>query len=483
MVVEAPKKPKIPEGGPNKPSPVSSIAKIGSLKRFPDKDYALDLLHQLAIAVAPIIHEYKFKVGTLCEMYPKNPSLLGLNVNKGQKILIRLRLPFNDRLYYPMGDLIGTFLHELTHNVHGPHDAKFYALLDELKAKYESGPVSNDYVCEENRLGLGYRPNSTLKSMREKRLEALSKGTYRAEARRLGGAKVLPQDLRKVMLLAAERRLKDLKWCALGNLGDEDLGMTEVEQIPQASKDDATLTKASSTASKSSAAQSDTPSLKLKEYKEVIDLTLDEADDSGVEVVVVDACELNVDPSKLWASALQLAGNKDIHYKTSNPPGKTFIGEDCQYPRRKLVADLNFEQIIEKGHESETTVEKRRKDSLKKDGDHKRLASHSMAGSLQQLVKPIGDTAGQGTGNKPIVGNGRISDGGSHSLEKSGQKGAKNTPKKKRAPKSIEDSPKAEGLPKKPKDAQQVKRKPAKKAKPAAPRKEVRAVLFSELLH
>lgn len=229
---------------------MANIAKIASLKRYPDREAALDILHDVAKAVAPIIHHYNFKVGTLCEMYPKSQNLLGLNVNRGLKILIRLRMPFNDRSFLPMSELIGTFLHELTHNVHGPHDAKFYKLLDELRQKYESGflgSMSSTYICEENRLGAVRGRQLMLE--RQKRINAVSKPTYKAERRKLGGSKAPPTDLRSVMFEAAQRRLQDSKWCG-GEINQADIDSLTDEGTERNEK--------------------------LKEVKEVIDLTEDE---------------------------------------------------------------------------------------------------------------------------------------------------------------------------------------------------------------
>lgn len=350
---------------PNRKSPVANITNISSLKRFPDKDYALDLLHQLAVAVAPIINHYNFKVGMLCEMSPKSPNLLGLNVNKGQKILIRLRTPHNEKLFFPMSDLIGTFLHELTHNVHGPHDNKFYALLDELRNKYETGAFSSgSYVCEENKLGGAYVPPWLLSvTVRQKRLDAVSKVKYKSESRRLGGPlNVLrPKDLKAAMADAAERRLKDSKWCG-GEVNEEELGLAGQD--------------------------SDTPAEKLKEYKEVIDLTNEGADIEPVtepEVIVIDACETK---SRSSSPALSLSVSdtsfevkfsptkspfpfngalpfRRVLFSLSPPslsPGKLFIGENGIYPRLKLVADIDFGRIIEWTEVSEERV----KDTKKK---------------------------------------------------------------------------------------------------------------------
>lgn len=223
MVIEGKGKPPKSAGAPNpnRPSPVSRIGKIASLKKFPDRAQALDLLHDLARMVAPIINDRKYNVGILSEMDPKNPNLLGLNVNHGQKILIRLRQPYNSKTFLPMSDLIGTFLHELCHNVHGPHNAAFYALLDSLKTQYETASYISQYFAEENKLGSGIRSGWVgVQRMREQRLKKLGGGTYKGESRRLGGLAVPIGDRRAAMLEAAERRRKDSQWCSEAAAGD-----------------------------------------------------------------------------------------------------------------------------------------------------------------------------------------------------------------------------------------------------------------------
>ena len=37
-------------------------------------------------------------------------------------------------VFLPYESVLGTMLHELCHNVYGPHDAKFYKLLDTITA-------------------------------------------------------------------------------------------------------------------------------------------------------------------------------------------------------------------------------------------------------------------------------------------------------------------------------------------------------------
>lgn len=225
-------------------SPTKYIDHIGSLTRFPDKLEARMLLQQVAKLVAPIMHENSFKVGTLCEMYPKNGNLLGLNVNRGQKILLRLRYASNLMLFLPLGDILGTMLHELTHNVHGAHDVQFYNFLDKLRARLEllQAQALTSYICEEQKLGT-IRGSATA-TVRSKRLAAL-KPTFKTERRRLGGSggnigntsgAVDASQLRQLRLQAAERRLQDSKWC--GKSTDAEPDISEVEIVDLTNEDE-----------------------------------------------------------------------------------------------------------------------------------------------------------------------------------------------------------------------------------------------------
>jgi hypothetical protein len=107
------------------------------------------LLQKLATdpGVIDIMKSRGFKVGILTEMSPveaqermanrgtPNMDLLGYNQNSGEMIVLRLR---TDSLkgFRPYHDLINTLIHELTHNVWGPHDNNFWRLYGELKAQY-----------------------------------------------------------------------------------------------------------------------------------------------------------------------------------------------------------------------------------------------------------------------------------------------------------------------------------------------------------
>lgn len=412
----------------DKPSPTANISKIGSLKRFSDQDYANSLLHQVAKLVAPILHMNNFKVGTLCEMYPKNPNLLGLNVNRGQKILIRLRYHSNDKLFYPLGDIIGTMLHELTHNLYGPHDAKFYKFLDGLKKDFENiqyGTLAkSNYVCEEQTLGGAYNPRGGYISVREKRIAALSAHKFKSESRKLGTSAAsnrmnkakMPSDpaaLRKLILEATERRLKDSKWCPTAEVdtkdiepANDDLDIVIVDEEENGEQEESNL-KLHQTSNKKSLLDK-----KDAEFKEVIDLTNEEYEGKLIgddEIIVIEGCEKeisqegtssimqpttttdspladtdnirqaengvnkNIVTSQMQAPSLLPPLDEDtqrgftvnnaqeteteteidepVQYSSSPSYGRTFIyeGNSDKYPRRKLVADLDFDQILKKG--------------------------------------------------------------------------------------------------------------------------------------
>lgn len=200
-----------PKKTPELPSPTPNITKIASLTKQPASDKALELLHEVATLVSPIMHHYNFKVNLLCEMYPRNQGLLGLNVNRGQKICLRLRSPTDSKWFLERDEIVGTMLHELTHNWHGPHDAKFYKVLDELKDKYYEFQVTQSMKNSSYPNNFSASGAKVLKPMSTKKYT--TKVSKLGTGKKLGGsAERLP--LRSLMLLAAERRLKDSKTCS-----------------------------------------------------------------------------------------------------------------------------------------------------------------------------------------------------------------------------------------------------------------------------
>ncbi|CAM9730353.1 unnamed protein product, partial [Ectocarpus sp. 13 AM-2016] len=113
-------------------SDMLGVWEIKEVKGRPRQAEARELLQKLADQVKPICVAHKWKVVLLLEFIPNNPGLLGLNVNRGQKICIRLRPPSDEGSFYPYEFILGTMLHELVHNQIGPHSANFYRMLDQL---------------------------------------------------------------------------------------------------------------------------------------------------------------------------------------------------------------------------------------------------------------------------------------------------------------------------------------------------------------
>lgn len=107
------------------------------------------LLRKLAEdpGIISIMKEHRFKVGLLTEMSPQEAKermmnegkgdmdLLGYNQNYGEKIVLKLRTD-NVQGFRAYHCLVNTLVHELTHNIFGPHDDKFWNLFGQLKSEY-----------------------------------------------------------------------------------------------------------------------------------------------------------------------------------------------------------------------------------------------------------------------------------------------------------------------------------------------------------
>ncbi|MBA0752136.1 hypothetical protein Gogos_001003 [Gossypium gossypioides] len=104
------------------------VWEIKALKRKPGEEEAKIILEKIAKQVQPIMRKHKWRIDS-----PNNPALLGLNVGAGIHVKLRLRRPNRDWDFYPFDQVLDTMLHELCHNAHGPHNASFYKLWDELR--------------------------------------------------------------------------------------------------------------------------------------------------------------------------------------------------------------------------------------------------------------------------------------------------------------------------------------------------------------
>ena len=148
-------------------------------------------------------------------------------MNRGQKICLRLRYPGDKNQFLPLEQVVDTMLHELSHNVHGPHDAKFHALWDQLRKEYE-GLVAKGYTGEgflSDGHMLGGRRVPRDEARRIARAAAEKRRTlYSGSGQKLGGAPVRADtDIRKVIVDAIERRNTVLKGCGSDKKSDEEI--------------------------------------------------------------------------------------------------------------------------------------------------------------------------------------------------------------------------------------------------------------------
>ncbi|XP_050369957.1 uncharacterized protein LOC126788046 [Argentina anserina] len=204
---------------------LNKVWETRALKRKDRQDEATKMLDRIAKQVQPIMRNHKWRVKLLSEMCPTNPRLLGLNVNRGVHVKLRLRRPNRDLDFYPFDQVLDTMLHELCHNVHGPHDAKFYKLWDELRKECEElmakgvTGTAEGFDLPGKRLG-SVMCQPPLSSLRKTALAAAEKRAVLGSLmpsgpRRLGGDSSMMAALSPVQAaaMAAERRLQDDIWC------------------------------------------------------------------------------------------------------------------------------------------------------------------------------------------------------------------------------------------------------------------------------
>uniref|UniRef100_A0A7C9F9J7 WLM domain-containing protein n=1 Tax=Opuntia streptacantha TaxID=393608 RepID=A0A7C9F9J7_OPUST len=207
------------------------VWEIRALKRRPRHDEAKQILERIAKQVQPIMRRHNWRVKVLSEMCPKRRQLLGLNVGAGIEVKLRLRRPDRELEFLPFDQVLDTMLHELCHNAHGPHNASFYQLWDQLRKECEElmsmgiRGTGEGFDLPGKRLGGVSRP-PPLSSLRKTALAA-AENRQRLNTllpsgpRRLGGDKNIMSALSPVQAaaMAAERRLQDEIWCASASRG------------------------------------------------------------------------------------------------------------------------------------------------------------------------------------------------------------------------------------------------------------------------
>ncbi|EJF67222.1 WLM-domain-containing protein [Dichomitus squalens LYAD-421 SS1] len=296
----------------------------------PNADQALDLLQRIASLVKPIMRKHAWVLPVLSEFFPEDPNLL--DINGGEKILVRLRLPHAPDTFLPEDSVVGTMLHEvspspvsvppsaflgtkrplqhpltrirgtqLTHNVHGPHDAAFYKFLAGLEDEYDalrrSGWSGEGFHAAGRRVGANVSHNLPPHLARARAAQAAEKrrqlSVVLGSAGRLGGGPRRPnKSPRELAAEAAERRARDELTCAStsGAVAQTDLA----EKAAGASVRD-----------------------------EVIDLTGDSSSDSEPELLIIEeeapSPQRSTSPASLAASASISASSSALSLKSAPP--------------------------------------------------------------------------------------------------------------------------------------------------------------------
>ncbi|QRV88709.1 WLM domain protein [Ceratobasidium sp. AG-Ba] len=121
------------------------------LSYLPNPIQAQSILNKLANdpAILHVMRLHKFTVGLLTELAPhEHPNLLGLNVNGGQSILLRIRTDSYDG-FRSYGEVRRVLCHELTHNVYGGHGDDFKTLNSRLNrevAEFEQAAKAGSHT-------------------------------------------------------------------------------------------------------------------------------------------------------------------------------------------------------------------------------------------------------------------------------------------------------------------------------------------------
>lgn len=116
------------------------FGRIETLPMLPEQKKAKEILNSLANdpGVLACMAKHEWNVGCLAELYPEGKvgesevCVMGLNENKGARILLRLR---TDDLqgFRKILSIRKVLFHELAHNVHSDHDGDFFQLMRQVE--------------------------------------------------------------------------------------------------------------------------------------------------------------------------------------------------------------------------------------------------------------------------------------------------------------------------------------------------------------
>ncbi|RFU77885.1 ubiquitin metalloprotease fusion [Trichoderma arundinaceum] len=125
-----------------------TFMQVRPLGGLPHPERSLKLLMRLKEdpGIKAAMKKHKFTVALLTEMEPLahtetthegTSRILGLNRNQGEVIELRLRTDAHDG-YRDYKTIRKTLCHELTHNVHGPHDRQFWDLCHQIEREVDA---------------------------------------------------------------------------------------------------------------------------------------------------------------------------------------------------------------------------------------------------------------------------------------------------------------------------------------------------------
>ncbi|KAH7905741.1 WLM domain-containing protein [Hygrophoropsis aurantiaca] len=209
------------------------------LKDRPKAERALPMLQRIASLLKPVMRKHGWILPVLSEFFPDSAELV--DVNGGEKILLRLRPAWAPDTFYEEDQVVRVMLHELTHNVHGPHDEKFYKFLAGLEEEYDvlqrSGYAGEGFFSKGQRLGVNVSHDLPPHLARAKALEAAEKRRKTAVmlngGGRLGGRAGSTRNMspRELAAQAAERRRRDEISCGSGATAEREASKAIKESV------------------------------------------------------------------------------------------------------------------------------------------------------------------------------------------------------------------------------------------------------------
>ncbi|KAF2435777.1 WLM-domain-containing protein [Tothia fuscella] len=180
---------------------------------MPNSEKALHTLRKIASCVKPIMRKRGWRVGELKEFYPiEEKNLLGVNQNHGAAISLRLRQPYDKTVFLDFDRVLDTMLHELVHNVIGPHDESFQRLWDELREEWQTlkgkGFTGEGFLGKGNTIGGKRVPQEELRRRARVAAQERLKENQKSHPGHIlgGGASRKPRDVRSAAAEAAARR-------------------------------------------------------------------------------------------------------------------------------------------------------------------------------------------------------------------------------------------------------------------------------------